>query len=157
MNKSTNKMTNLDLSNSIKNYIKELFDDNIRSILMENTKQISLLTEEITQLKNNFNCKMDSKNDSYAKVLTKNIEHNIQSNVSKAVITSINDFDSKKKSLIIFNVVEKKDNVNKIEKRKNELSLIKNIINIVSDGKQIEVDDFHRLGTFQQMKLKIDP
>ena len=36
----TNRMTNLELSESIKNYIKELFDNDIKCVLKENNKYL---------------------------------------------------------------------------------------------------------------------
>ena len=44
------KMSNIELSQSITDYIKDLFDENIKIILIDNTKQISIMTEEITKL-----------------------------------------------------------------------------------------------------------
>ena len=47
-------MTNLELSESITNYIKELFDNDIQSVLEENNKIISELKNTVKIL--NKNC-----------------------------------------------------------------------------------------------------
>ena len=52
---SSIKMSNIELSQSIKDYLKELFDGNIKMILTDNIKQISILTEEITKLRSSVN------------------------------------------------------------------------------------------------------
>ena len=45
-----NRMTNLELSESIKNYIKELFDNNITFVLEENNKIIIELKNTVNNL-----------------------------------------------------------------------------------------------------------
>ena len=44
------RMTNLELSDSIKDYIKELFYDNIKQVLVNNTNTIIKLNETIDEL-----------------------------------------------------------------------------------------------------------
>ena len=43
-----NRMINLELSETIKNYIKKLFDEHIKSVIDENTKIINDLKNNIT-------------------------------------------------------------------------------------------------------------
>ena len=52
---SSIKMSNIELSQSIKDYLKKFFDGNIKMILTDNIKQISILTEEITKLRSSVN------------------------------------------------------------------------------------------------------
>ena len=46
----SSRMTNLELSTSIKDYIKELFEGNIKLILENNTETIIKLNEKIDEL-----------------------------------------------------------------------------------------------------------
>ena len=46
----TNRMTNLELSESIKNYIKELFDNDIKLVLEENNKIMNELKITVNNL-----------------------------------------------------------------------------------------------------------
>ena len=46
----SSRMTNLELSTSIKDYIKELFEGNIKQILENNTETIIKLNEKIDEL-----------------------------------------------------------------------------------------------------------
>ena len=153
-------MTNFELSQSIKDYIKELFDDNIKMILIDNTKQISILTEEITKLRssvNNIITDNSVKKNTYASVTAKNLEFKICKTVSKNVIDNINDNFSNKKSLIIFNSTENKNSLDKFSKRNNEMKKISEIIKTVAGDKQIEISTFHRLGKFSPDGNNIRP
>ena len=50
----TNIMTNLELSESIKNYIKELFDNDIKLVLEENNKIINELKITVNNIEENI-------------------------------------------------------------------------------------------------------
>ena len=91
-----NRMSNLDLSETIKNYIKKLFDEHIKSVIDENTKVINDLKNNITELKsiiNSVNINNDKCNDteSYANILNKNLEKTIENTIIKSVNTNISE------------------------------------------------------------------
>ena len=62
------KLTNLELSNSIKNFIKDIFDNEIKSVLNENNKTINELKDTITELHNEIKLlKKEKSNMEYGK------------------------------------------------------------------------------------------
>ena len=76
----TNRMTNLELSESITNYIKELFDNDIKSVLEENNKIINELkhTEQIANL-NTIDINDNVK--TYADIVNTELENNITNTI----------------------------------------------------------------------------
>ena len=152
----TNRMSNLELSKTIKNYIKKLFDEHIKSVIDENTKVINDLKNNITELKsiiNSVNINNDKCNDteSYANILNKNLEKTIKNTIIKSVNTNIsetNNINCIKKTIILYNV--KEQIFNDIHSKENsEFKSISNIIDIVSDqNKNIKINKFHRIGKF---------
>ena len=73
-----NRMSNLELSETIKKYIQKLFDEHIKSVIEEHTKIMNYLKNNITELKsiiNSINFNNDKCNDteSYANILNKNL------------------------------------------------------------------------------------
>ena len=72
-------MSYLELSETIKNYIKKPFDEHVESVIDENTKIINDLKNNITELKsiiNSVNINNDKCNDTeaYANILNNNLE-----------------------------------------------------------------------------------
>ena len=76
-----NRMTNLELSESIKNYIKELFDNDIKFVLEENNKIINELKNTVNNLEEKIsNCNTINIKDnvkSYADIVNTELENNI--------------------------------------------------------------------------------
>ena len=109
-----NRMYNLELSETIKNYIKKLFDEHIKSVIDENTKVINDLKNNIIELKsiiNSVNINNDKCNDteSYANILNKNLEKTIENTIIKSVnknISETNNVNCIKKTIILYNVKE---------------------------------------------------
>ena len=170
-----NRMSNLELSETIKNYIKKLFDEHIKSVIDENTKVINDLKNNITELKsiiNSVNINNDKCNDteSYANILNKNLEKTIENTIIKSVnknISKTNNVNCIKKTIILYNVKEQIFNDTN-SKENSEFKSISNIIDIVSDqNKNIKINKFHRIGKFnknditnlsknRQMKIVLD-
>ena len=109
-----NRMSNLELSDTIKNYIKKLFDEHIKSVIDENTKIINDLKNNITELKsiiNSVNINNDKCNDteSYANILNNNLEKTIENTIIKSVNKNISEtinVNCIKKTIILYNVKE---------------------------------------------------
>ena len=151
------KLTNLELSNSIKNFIKDIFDNEIKSVLNENNKTINELKDTITELHNEIkllkkeksNISVDS-NIKYSDIVTKNIEKTIINTLNETVQSNMEKIECdkiKKSSLIIYNVNEKNFNT-KIEKNKSETKTVNEIINILTGDNIIKPIKIHRIGTF---------
>ena len=154
----TNRMYNLELSETIKNYIKKLFDEHIKSVIDENTKVINDLKNNITELKsiiNSVNINNDKCNDteSYANILNKNLEKTIENTIIKSVnknISETNNVNCIKKTIILYNVKEQIFNDTN-SKENSEFKSISNIIDIISDqNKNIKINKFHRIGKFNK-------
>ena len=107
----SSRMTNLELSTSIKDYIKELFEGNIKQILENNTETIIKLNEKIDELIikiDNIDKKNNNNNTTYADITSKqllNIESTIKKTINKN-ISEINGDNLKNKSIIIYNANE---------------------------------------------------
>ena len=153
-----NRMYNLELFETIKNYIKKLFDEHIKSIIDENTKIINDLKNNITELKsiiNSVNINNDKCNDteSYANIVNKNLEKTIENTIIKSVnknISETNNVNCIVKTMILYNVKEQIFNDTN-SKENSEFQAISNIIDIVSDkNKNIKINKFHRIGKFNQ-------
>ena len=153
-----NRMSNLELSETIKNYIKKLFDEHIKSVIDENTKVINDLKNNITELKsiiNSVNINNDKCNDteSYAIILNKNLEKTIENTIIKSVnknISETNNINCIKKTIILYNVKEQIFNDTN-SKENSEFKSISNIIDIVSDqNKNIKINKFYRIGKFNK-------
>ena len=154
-----NRMSNLELSETIKNYIKKLFDEHIKSVIDENTKVINDLKNNITEFKsiiNSVNINNDKCNDteSYANILNKNLEKTIENTIIKSVnknISETNNVNCIKKTIILYNVKEQIFNDTN-SKENSGFKSISNIIDIVSDqNKNIKINKFHRIGKFNKM------
>ena len=155
----SSRMTNLELSTSIKDYIKELFEGNIKQILENNTETIIKLNEKIDELIikiDNIDKKNNNNNTTYADITSKqllNIESTIKKTINKN-ISEINGDNLKKKSIIIYNANESDFADNKI-KYDTELKLVNNIIKTVTDDSICNnVIKFHRLGKRNDEKIQ---
>ena len=116
------RMSNSELSDSIKNYIKDMFDTNIKAIIEQHNTIIIDLKDTIlelqTQIKNN-NKHNDSNTILYSSMVTKNL-YEIKCTINDTVtknIENIYEDSNRKKTLIIYNIEEKKFN-KKIDKFK---------------------------------------
>ena len=155
----SSRMTNLELSTSIKDYIKELFEGNIKQILENNTETIIKLNEQIDELIikiDNIDKKNNNNNTTYADITSKqllNIESTIKKTINKN-ISEINGDNLKNKSIIIYNANESDFADNKI-KYDTELKLVNNIIKTVTDDSICNnVIKFHRLGKRNDEKIQ---
>ena len=155
----SSRMTNLELSTSIKDYIKELFEGNIKQILENNTETIIKLNEKIDELIikiDNIEKKNNNNNTTYADITSKqllNIESTIKKTINKN-ISEINGDNLKNKSIIIYNDNESDFADNKI-KYDTELKLVNNIIKTVTDDSICNnVIKFHRLGKRNDEKIQ---
>ena len=155
----SSRMTNLELSTSIKDYIKELFEGNIKQILENNTETIIKLNEKIDELIikiDNIDKKNNNNNTTYADITSKQLL-NIESTIKKTInqnISEINDDNLKNKSIIIYNANESDFADNKI-KYDTELKLVNNIIKTVTDDSICNnVIKFHRLGKRNDEKIQ---
>ena len=153
------RMTNLELSTSIKDYIKELFEGNIKQILENNTETIIKLNEKIDELIikiDNIDKKNNNNNTTYADITSKqllNIESTIKKTINKN-ISEINVDNLKNKSIIIYNANESDFADNK-SKYDTELQLVNNIIKTVTDDSICNnVIKFHRLGKRNDVKVQ---
>ena len=116
------RMSNSELSDSIKNYIKDMFDTNIKAIIEQHNTIIIDLKVTIldlqSQIKNN-NKHNDSNTILYSSMVTKNLDEikcTLNDTVTKN-IENIYEDSNRKKTLIIYNIEEKKFN-KKIDKFK---------------------------------------
>ena len=155
----SSRMTNLELSTSIKDYIKELFEGNIKQILENNTETIIKLNEKIDELIikiDNIDKKNNNNNTTYADITSKQLL-NIESTIKKTInqnISEINYDNLKNKSIIIYNANESNFADNKI-KYDTELKLVNNIIKTVTDDSICNnVIKFHRLGKRNDEKIQ---
>ena len=155
----SSRMTNLELSTSIKDYIKKLFEGNIKQILENNTETIIKLNEKIDELIikiDNIEKKNNNKNTTYADITSKqllNIESTIKKTINKN-ISEINSDNLKNKSIIIYNANESDFADNK-SKYDTELKLVNNIIKTVTDDSICNnVIKFHRLGKRNDEKIQ---
>ena len=155
----SSRMTNLELSTSIKHYIKELFEGNIKQILENNTETIIKLNEKIDELIikiDNIDKKNNNNNTTYADITSKqllNIESTIKKTINKN-ISEINGDNLKNKSIIIYNANESDFADNK-SKYDTELKLVNNIIKTVTDDSICNnVIKFHRLGKRNDEKIQ---
>ena len=155
----SSRMTNLELSTSIKDYIKELFEGNIKQILENNTETIIKLNEKIYELIikiDNIDKKNNNNNTTYADITSKqllNIESTIKKTINKN-ISEINGDNLKNKSIIIYNANESDFADNK-SKYDTELKLVNNIIKTVTDDSICNnVIKFHRLGKRNDVKIQ---
>ena len=155
----SSRMTNLELSTSIKDYINELFEGNIKQILENNTETIIKLNEKIDELIikiDNIDKKNNNNNTTYADITSKqllNIESTIKKTINKN-ISEINGDNLKNKSIIIYNANESDFADNKI-KYDTELKLVNNIIKTVTDDSICNnVIKFHRLGKRNDEKIQ---
>ena len=155
----SSRMTNLELSTSIKDYIKELFEGNIKQILENNTETIIKLNEKIDELIikiDNIDKKNNNNNTIYADITSKqllNIESTIKKTINKN-ISEINGDNLKNKSIIIYNANESDFADNKI-KYDTELKLVNNKIKTVTDDSICNnVIKFHRLGKRNDEKIQ---
>ena len=155
----SSRMTNLELSTSIKDYIKELFEGNIKQILENNTETIIKFYEKIDELIikiDNIDNKNNNNNTTYADITSKqllNIESTIKKTINKN-ISEINGDNLKNKSIIIYNANESDFADNK-SKYDNELKLVNNIIKTVTDDSICNnVIKFHRLGKRNDEKIQ---
>ena len=155
----SSRMTNLELSTSIKDYIKELFEGNIKQILENNTETIIKLNEKIDELIikiDNIDKKNNNNNTTYADITSKqllNIESTIKKTINKN-ISEINGDNLKNKSIIIYNANESDFADNK-SKYDTELKLVNNIIKTVTDDSICNnVIKFHRLGKRNDVKIQ---
>ena len=153
------RMTNLELSTSIKDYIKELFEGNIKQILENNTETIIKLNEKIDELIikiDNIDKKNNNNNTTYADITSKqllNIESTIKKTINKN-ISEINGDNLKNKSIIIYNANES-DFADNTIKYDTELKLVNNIIKTVTDDSICNnVIKFHRLGKRNDEKIQ---
>ena len=149
------RMSNSELSDSIKNYIKDMFDTNIKAIIEQHNTIIIDLKDTIlelqTQIKNN-NKHNDSNTILYSSMVTKildEIKCTINDTVTKN-IENIYEDSNRKKTLIIYNIEEKKFN-KKIDKFKYDKDSINSIISEISDVENISIQNIHRIG-----KINID-
>ena len=145
------RMSNSELSDSIKNYIKDMFDTNIKAIIEQHNTIIIDLKDTIlelqTQIKNN-NKHNDSNTILYSSMVTKNLDE-IKCTVTKN-IENIYEDSNRKKTLIIYNIEEKKFN-KKIDKFKYDKDSINSIISEISDVENISIQNIHIIG-----KINID-
>ena len=155
----SSRMTNLELSTSIKDYIKELFEGNIKQILENNTETIIKLNEKIDELIikiDNIDKQNNNNNTTYADITSKqllNIESTIKKTINKN-ISEINGDNLKNKSIIIYNANESDFADNK-SKYDTELKLVNNIIKTVTDDSICNnVIKFHRLGKRNDVKIQ---
>ena len=155
----SSRMTNLELSTSIKDYIKELFEGNIKQILENNTETIIKLNEKIDELIikiDNIDKKNNNNNTTYADITSiqlLNIESTIKKTINKN-ISEINGDNLKNKSIIIYNANESDFADNK-SKYDTELKLVNNIIKTVTDDSICNnVIKFHRLGKRNDVKIQ---
>ena len=155
----SSRMINLELSTSIKDYIKELFEGNIKQILENNTETIIKLNEKIDELIikiDNIDKKNNNNNTTYADITSKqllNIESTIKKTINKN-ISEINGDNLKNKSIIIYNANESDFADNK-SKYDTELKLVNNIIKTVTDDSICNnVIKFHRLGKRNDVKIQ---
>ena len=155
----SSRMTNLELSTSIKDYIKELFEGNIKQILENNTETIIKLNEKIDELIikiDNIDKKNNNNNTTYADITSKqllNIESTIKKTINKN-ISEINGDNLKNKSIIIYNANESDFADNK-SKYDTELKLVNNIIKTVTDDSICNnVIKFHRLGKRNDVNIQ---
>ena len=155
----SSRMTNLELSTSIKDYIKELFEGNIKQILENNTETIIKLNDKIDELIikiDNIDKKNNNNNTTYADITSKqllNIESTIKKTINKN-ISEINGDNLKNKSIIIYNANESDFADNK-SKYDTELKLVNNIIKTVTDDSICNnVIKFHRLGKRNDVKIQ---
>ena len=149
------RMSNSELSDSIKNYIKDMFDTNIKAIIEQHNTIIIDLKDTIlelqTQIKNN-NKHNDSNTILYSSMVTTNLDEikcTINDTVTKN-IENIYEDSNRKKTLIIYNIEEKKFN-KKIDKFKYDKDSINIIISEISDVENISIQNIHRIG-----KINID-
>ena len=107
----TNRMTNLELSESIKNDIKELYDNDITLVLNENNKIINELQITVNNLEdkisnlNTINIK-DNVN-TYADIVNTELENNIINTINDTVsnnLKSMNEINLRSKTIILHNV-----------------------------------------------------
>ena len=144
----SSRMTNLELSTSIKDYIKELFEGNIKQILENNTETIIKLNDKIDELIiiiDNIDKKNNNNNTTYADITSKQLLKNI---------SEINGDNLKNKSIIIYNANESDFADNK-SKYDTELKLVNNIIKTVTDDSICNnVIKFHRLGKRNDVKIQ---
>ena len=155
----SSRMTNLELSTSIKDYIKELFEGNIKQILENNTETIIKLNEKIDELIikiDNIDKKNNNNNTTYADITSKHLL-NIESTIKKTInknISEINGDNLKNKSIIIYNANESDFADNK-SKYDTELKLVNNIIKTVTDDSICNnVIKLHRLGKRNDEKIQ---
>ena len=108
-----NRMTNFELSESIKNYIKELFDNDIKFVLEENNKIINELKNIVNNLEekisnfNTINIKDNVK--SYVDIVNTELENKIINTINDTVsnnLKSMNEINSRSKTIILHNVKE---------------------------------------------------
>ena len=156
----SSRMTNLELSTSIKDYIKELFEGNIKQILENNTETIIKLNEKIDELIikiDNIDKKNNNNNTTYADITSKqllNIESTIKKTINKN-ISEINGDNLKNKSIIIYNANESDLTADNKSKYDTELKLVNNIIKTVTDDSICNnVIKFHRLGKRNDVKIQ---
>ena len=149
------RMSNSELSDSIKNYIKDMFDTNIKAIIEQHNTIIIDLKDTIldlqTQIKNNNNHN-DSNTILYSSMVAKNLDE-IKCNINDTVTTNIENIyedSNRKKTLIIYNIEENKFN-KKIDKFKYDKDSINSIISEISDVENISIQNIHRIG-----KINID-
>ena len=149
------RMSNSELSDSIKNYIKDMFDTNIKASIEQHNTIIIDLKDTIldlqTQIKNNNNHN-DSNTILYSSMVAKNLDEikcTINDTVTKN-IENIYEDSNRKKTFIIYNIEEKKFN-KKIDKFKYDKDSINIIISEISDVENISIQNIHRIG-----KINID-
>ena len=111
------RMSNSELSDSIKNNIKYMFDTNIKYSIEQYNKIIIDLKDTILdlqqQIKNNDNHN-DSNTILYSSMVTKNLDE-IKCTINYTVTTNIENIyedSNRKKTLIIYNI-EKKNLIKK--------------------------------------------
>ena len=129
----TNRMTNLELSYSIKNDIKELFDNDITFVLEENNKIINESKNTVNNLEekmynlNTINIKDNVK--TYADIVNTEFENNIINKINYTVsnnLKSMNELNSRSKTIILHNV--KEIILNKKTKYDEEFKTVYNIV-----------------------------
>ena len=149
-----NRMTNLELSESIKNYIKELFDNDITFLLEENNKIINELKNTVNNLEdkisnfNTINIKDNVK--SYADIVNTELENNIINTINDTIsnnLKSMNEINARSKTIILHNVKEIIHD-DKKTKYDEEFKTVSNILETISSIKIIKM---HRIG-----KIDID-
>ena len=132
-----------------------MFDTNIKAIIEQYNTIIIDLKDTIldlqTQIKNN-NKHNDSNTILYSSMVTKNLDEikcTINDTVTKN-IENIYEDSNRKKTLIIYNIEEKKFN-KKIDKFKYDKDSINSNISEISDVENISIQNIHRIG-----KINID-